>query len=240
MKAHISFEYHKVLTVSHFLREGFFISNSGHFITANHVIEGLNDFSKVIFTQPSALPYNGAFIQHIELIQKWPKFDLALLKADFEFNTKDGKEFFQDLEAFTYLEIDFEDQTEGTPVYAFGFPLSKVNKKDLDKVKLAFEIFSPRTTSAIIASRYSYIGWARGSGDAKFYAIDRTLDFGNSGGPIILSETGNVFAVCIEFQPTIIRQPQISPDMIIKIPANYGIISSLSNIKNYLTETILP
>ena len=49
---------------------GFFITGDGFFITANHVINEVEDFSKVIFTQPSVPPHNGAHIQYIKLIIK--------------------------------------------------------------------------------------------------------------------------------------------------------------------------
>lgn len=45
---------------------GFFVSGEGHFITASHVIEGVNDFSKVRFQQPG-----GEHVLNISVIEKW-------------------------------------------------------------------------------------------------------------------------------------------------------------------------
>jgi len=62
---------------------GFFISKEGYFITANHVIDKVEDFSKVRFSQPE-----GAQILSVSLINKWINHDIALLKADFDANKK--------------------------------------------------------------------------------------------------------------------------------------------------------
>lgn len=211
---------------------GFFISGEGDFITANHVIKDVVDFSKVRFQYPG-----GEHVLNISLINKWERFDIALLKADLELNQERFKnaqnEFLEGKEEFPYLEIDFEDQFEGTPIYIFGFPLSKVI--GTSSVPIRFDLFCPRITSAIISSQYDYIRPIRSRNDPKIYTIDKLLHPGNSGSPAILSETGKAFAVCTGFQPFSIQRIQ---NIEIQLPTDFGFVSSLSNIKDFLKEEL--
>lgn len=209
---------------------GFFISKEGYFITANHVIDKVEDFSKVRFSQPE-----GAQLLSVSPIKKWVNHDIALLKADFDANKKRKIEFLKNKEGFPYLETDFQAQLEGTPIYAYGFPLPKVTKVEKGGLMLGFIGYCPRITSAIISSEYDIFRPIRGSKDLKFYAIDKTLFYGNSGGPIIITETGKVFAVAVRFQPVTIPQ---YPNSRVIIPTNYGIVSSLSNIANFLKDEL--
>ncbi|MHA1706154.1 MAG: S1 family peptidase [Promethearchaeota archaeon] len=213
---------------------GFFISKNGYFITANHVIDEVNDFSKVRFSQP-----NGEHILYISLIKKWENYDIALLKADFELNQKRYKnaknKFLKGQKNFPYLEIYFEEHLEGTPIYSYGFPLPKVEHINLKNMKIVFVGYCPRATSAIISSKYEIIKPIRSKNDPKFYTIDKSLVYGNSGGPVVLTETGKVFGVVCRFQPVPIPQSEGSR---VIIPTNYGIVSSLSNIKNYLQSEL--
>ncbi len=213
---------------------GFFISKNGYFITANHVLNNLllEDNRHLRFSQP-----DGAHVLNISIEKQWQEYDLALLKANFELNKQ--RQYFLGKDGFPYLEIDFEQQLEGAPVYSYGFPLSqpKINVPN----RIMTVIYSPRVTSAIISSQHGYIRPFRGSNDPKHYTIDKALAYGNSGGPVILSETGKVFAVVIQFQPTRIPQPTNNPietESYITIPTNYAILSSLVNIKNYIIQEI--
>ncbi len=64
--------------------------------------------------------------------------------------------------------------------------------------------------------------------------IDKALNYGNSGGPIIVEETGKVISVCTQFQPVLIPQQK----GFIMTPSLYGITSSFKNIEKDLTELI--
>lgn len=209
---------------------GFFISGDGHFITAYHVIESVSDFSKVRFQQPG-----GEHVLNVSLIEKWEESDIALLKADFNLNQQRFKgaknEFLNGKKEFPYLEIAFEEYIEGTPIYIYGFPLSKVKGNAI----LRFDIFCPRVTSAIISSQYNYFKPIRSPNDPKIYTIDKLLHPGNSGSPAIVSQSGNVFAVCVAFQPFSIQKIN---NVTIQLPTNFGFISSLSNIKNFLIKEL--
>lgn len=205
---------------------GFFVSGEGHFITASHVIEGVNDFSKVRFQQPG-----GEHVLNISCIEKWEHLDIALLKADLDLNQQRFKnahnKFLNGRNEFPYLEIDFEHQIEGTPIYTYGFPLSKVSGNE----RIKFDIFCPRVISAIVSSQYNYFKPTRTAADPKIYTIDKLLYPGNSGSPAVLSDSGKVFAVCVAFQPFSIQKIN---NTTITLPSAFGFVSSLSNIKNLL------
>jgi S1-C subfamily serine protease len=202
---------------------GFFISGDGYFITAKHVVESVRNFTDIRLSRPG--DDVRAMVQYPALVKMWDNFDIALLKIDFNLN-KD-KEFLKGKSEFSYIEIEFDEQIEGTPVYSYGFPLSRVERNGV----IAFEFISPRVTSAIIASQHDLIGPIRSSSDPKFYAIDKALNNGNGGGPIVLTETGKVISVCIRPQPVSIRQDQ---KVSVTVPLLYGITSSLKNIEDYL------
>jgi S1-C subfamily serine protease len=212
----------------------FFISPDGYMITANHVIEDKKENDNIIVRlppQPGKIP---TIIHGIEVIKKWPKYDLALLKAAFDKNR--ARDFLKGKREFNYIEIDFSQHFEGKEVYVYGYPLPKkpiiIKKKTHD---VAYQSFSPRLTSASISSICNYTGLIQTERDIKYYALDKSLNYGNSGGPIVLQESGKVIAVCIEFQPVDIPQSNGSK---VTIPSQYSITSSLKNIENYLKDII--
>jgi len=60
--------------------------------------------------------------------------------------------------------------------------------------------------------------------------IDKPLNPGNSGGPIIATESGKVFAICTGFQLMPVIQKHWWPAPVpIAVPSLYGIVFSLSN-----------
>ncbi len=213
---------------------GFFISGEGHFITAYHVIEGVNNFSNVRFQQPG-----GEHVLNISLIEKWEHFDIALLKADLNLNQKRFEkaknQFLNGKEEFPHLLLDFNQHLEGTPVYTYGFPLPTINMIEQSQIRVSFEVLCPRVTSAIISSQHDFIRPIRSNEDPKRYTIDKTLLPGNSGGPAILSENGSVFGVCIASQ---LYSLQRMNNQEIQLPTNYGFIVSIDNIKDYLLREI--
>lgn len=212
----------------------FFISPDGYIITANHVIKDKKENDEIILQQPVELGKPPVLVHNIELVEKWPKYDLALLKADFDKNK--NKAFLNVKDSFDYIGIDFLQHYEGEEVYAYGFPLAKaptVNNRG--ELIVAWQSFSPRLTSAIISSLYNYIGHIKTSRDTKYYTIDKSLHYGNSGGPIILKDSGKAIAVCIEFQPVNIPQADGS---IVTTQSQYSIASSLNNVEDYLKQKL--
>jgi len=119
----------------------------------------------------------------------------------------------------------------GEPVYSFGYPLSsyEISKSgDMGFVKL-----SPRVTSAVISSNLETTSLAVSENDPKYYVLDKALNYGNSGGPIIATETGHAHAICSRFQPLVVPQQHIKDNngnpLPIMIPSLYGVVSSFNN-----------
>lgn len=214
---------------------GFFISADGYFITASHVLKGVSSGDKLKLSQPELelTKQDTKPLEHIDIVKIWPQFDIALLKVNFEKNSKNP--LLTNKAEFDYLDIDFEDCFDGTPVYSYGFPLPKVQIKGNERLMIGIEFLCPRVTSAIISSHYYAIGPITSTALPKWYVIDKALNYGNSGGPIVRSETGNAIAVCIKFQPVSIRQMQ---NVSVSVPSLYSIGSSLGNIEHEIKNLV--
>ncbi len=133
---------------------GFFISGDGYFITAHHVVESLESQDMVWLERPRWM--ETALVQNVKLVRTWLPHDLALLKADFEQNKQ--KEWLKGQTQFPFLLVDFADQEEGAPVYAFGYPLPQDRVEDKGNLLIGTTLISSRTTSAIIASTVEHFG----------------------------------------------------------------------------------
>jgi S1-C subfamily serine protease len=214
---------------------GFFIHASGLFVTAWHVVEGA-DISDIWLMKETVVGQPPAMLQWPELVKTWPEYDLALLKLDFVRNA--NKAFLQGVNAFPFIDAVFDPQEDGTPVYAFGYPLPERNllEKSPDGSLVAHTGLGPRTTSAIISSSLEMTRPFRSVSDPIFYVFDKALNYGNSGGPIVLTESGRVIAVCVRFQPLFV--PQQGGGSVL-VPSLYGVASSLSNIRSDLAPLLV-
>jgi hypothetical protein len=121
-------------------------------------------------------------------------------------------------------------------VYSFGYPLSA--SKLLvhnDLVTASSVAHCPRTTSAVVAATIEASQMVSTMADPQVYVLDKALNYGNSGGPILASETGRVHAFCSRFQPVEIPQYQLQEQLgfvpWIFIPSLYGVVSRLSNAR---------
>jgi len=215
---------------------GFFVSADGYFLTARHVIVNevdgnFFDLKQVTLMKPEP-ESRGSQISGLELIEDFRQFDICLLKVDFE--KVKNQEFFKGKNGFSFLRIDFRVPLEGSEVYAFGYPLPEIKVNPLGKeAMIGFHFFFPRTTSAIISSFFEVIGPIVVAGKyPNHYVIDKALNYGNSGGPLVLEENGQVISLCSRFQPVKIPQSEGN----VMIPSLYGITTSLKNIENFLIK----
>lgn len=220
---------------------GFFVSADGWFITAAHVVttDGTSagparaDIGDAWLMKETRF---GGFMtgmcQYVELDEIIPELDIAILKADFARNA--NKEHLKGLSGFPSLGVSRRQLEEGEPVYAFGYPLSEPQVLvNTDSMTMMHGGHAPRTTSAIIAATMDRSKPVMTNLDPLVYVLDKALNYGNSGGPIVAVETGHVHALCSGFQPVEIRQPGIlladGNEMRVVIPSLYGVVASLSD-----------
>lgn len=224
---------------------GFFISPNGYFLTARHVIEKLDqNGGKVAGTNGIPELYerkqvnlfllmglpDSVYVTDIEIVKDWPEFDLVLLKADIQ---KNQNGYLKGKESFDFLEIDLNTVVEGEDIYSFGYPLAdhEIDESDEEGIVSGSLIFYPRATSAIVSSHYEVMPTTMKVCEyPKHYVIDKALNYGNSGGPLLVVETGKVFSVCSRFQPVFI--PQLNGSVM--TPSLYGITTSIKNIEEDL------
>lgn len=204
---------------------GFFVSPDGLFVTAYHVANKAYDRRKITASH-EAEPGAGAILRNPEPLGSAQEFDLALLKFDFAAHSR--QEALKGKTGFDFLEMDLEEQYEGTPVYSFGYPLPEYKVERGAGITVGLSWICPRVTSAVISSRYEVLGPLRRGGPPRSYVLDKAFNYGNSGGPIVLQETGKAIAAVVRFQPVVIDQPDQRAEIV--IPSLYGIASSLRNI----------
>lgn len=231
---------------------GFFVSPEGWFVTAAHVVTENGrpdgtvrlDIDKAILMKedrwPDPDPAPMCTGVSVELVD--PATDFALLKVDFAANAQ--QDAFVGKTGFPHIEVSTRELEEGEPVYAFGYPLpeihdpstlpgSPVSFNPAIVSAVAYTVYCPRVTSAIVSSTLEKTKFISTTDDPKVYVLDKALNYGNSGGPILAVETGKVYALCSRFQPVGIPQhhlpgPQGRP-IVVSIPSLYGVVSSLAN-----------
>jgi len=220
---------------------GFFVSPDGWFVTAAHVVTENNqsngptrtDLAQAWLQKEQRRDFsggelcNGVALAHIDA-----STDFALLKVDFTANAR--KEWLQGREGFPHVTVSRRDLDEGEPVYAFGYPLG-AGKVVVDNpgITVGASTLRPRVTSAIVSSTLEEQGMIMSPGQARTYVLDKALNYGNSGGPILAEATGHVHAWWSRFQPVFIPQPHLKnangEPLPIVMPSLYGVVSSFAN-----------
>jgi hypothetical protein len=160
-----------------------------------------------------------------------PHLDFALLKVDFAQNA--NKAWLEGKTAFPFIGVSARKLCEGEPVYSFGYPLSSGEATDLGQMVVGSTQLCPRVTSAIVSSTIERTRMIMTPHDREVYVLDKALNYGNSGGPIVSIETGRVHALCSKFQPVFVPQSHLrdksGKTMAVMIPSLYGVVSSLEN-----------
>jgi serine protease Do len=193
---------------------GFFVSDDGWFITAAHVVTKDNspngpprDDIEKGWLMKEARPgkMTAGMCQHARLELVDPAFDFALLKVDFARNS--DKEHLKGRTGFHHLIVSTRQLEEGEAVYAFGYPLSTFELlPSQPNVAMGRASQERRTTSAIVAATMDVTTIVSTGDDPQVYVLDKALNYGNSGGPIVAVETGHVHALCSRFQPMKVPQ----------------------------------
>ena len=167
------------------LGSGFFVSPDGLFITAAHVIEDCPSCDCVFLRKEmraSCTNDPGRRPGSVTLVASDEYRDLAVLKV-----TRFSDSVTQDVPSaeIPYLPLSAGVLEEGESVYSFGYTF------------LEEGFLAPRLTSAIV-SAISY-QWECGSGscDDGYYVIDKHLEHGNSGGPLVALSTGKAHGVIV-------------------------------------------
>lgn len=220
---------------------GFFVSPDGWFVTAAHVVTEDNQPNGRIRTDlnqawlmketrvPGGIP--GAMCQAVSFGHVISRLDFVLLKVDLQANA--NKAWLVGATEFPFLGVSTRQLSEGESVYSFGYPLSSALARNLGPMVVGAQSLCPRVTSAIISSTIDETRMVITDADPKIYVLDKALNYGNSGGPIVSSETGRIHAICSRFQPVFVPQPHLRDangnPMPVVIPSLYGVVSSLEN-----------
>ena len=220
---------------------GFFVSPDGWFVTAAHVVaksatstsEARDDIDRALLMKEPNSIGTGRMCQFVTLEHFLPKFDFALLYVDFDKNS--NKAWLKDRNAFPFINVSTRTLEIGEPVYSYGYPLSSGAILQSGTVTVGQTQLSPRLTSAIVSSDLDKTQMIMTSSDPKNLVLDKALNYGNSGGPIIASETGNVHALCSRFQPVYVPQEHMKDQngqiLNIMVPSLYSVVLSLNNVQ---------
>lgn len=222
---------------------GFFVSEDGWFVTAAHVVTAngksngpvrtdigdgwLTKEPSLEWNSPQGAPFcKSAVVEYVE-----PETDFALLRVDFDANRT--RDWLQGRSGFPCLQVSSRELDVGEPVYAFGYPLAQSVAYAAGGSVIGMFTLCPRVTSAVVAAARESAGAIASPNDPRKYVLDKALNYGNSGGPIVATETGHVHALCSSFQPVFVPQPYLrNPNgeaLQVMIPSLYGVVSSLGN-----------
>lgn len=217
---------------------GFMIHPDGFFLTALHVLDGADVAAAQLVLEQINDGEGDSEIARGELLHEWEEFDLALMK--FDVRHRRGPDGAMNKTGLPHVPIRFDPVDEGAPVYSFGYPMPRDVPTGPDEQSAPSGSrgpqHAPRITSAIVSSTT----WRRCLGDEgipyALYVVDRPFLVGNSGGPVVLQETGEAFAVCFKTQTYEVEQAGEAPSL--RLPSPFGLAVSMSNVADDLSDAL--
>lgn len=194
---------------------GFFVSPDGHLLTSRHVITTNGKDNGPLRPQlhlmhpAKEVRVGGPILTKVgkvDLLHEDPAADIALFKVEAEFAVlkPDGS---TERISPPYISVSNQLLPEGEAVYTFGYPLSTTIFSE--DVKFGQAVFCPRVTSAVIASIVIVTATPIDPNQEPDYLLDRAAVSGNSGGPVVRSETGAVHGLIRSCLPVFEGQPDL-------------------------------
>ncbi len=178
-------------------------------------------------TEPQPGEWARRMCLGLSLVSVDPEHDIAILKADL---AKNRDKTWMEEGGFPFVPVSFAELEEGEPVYSFGYPLSQAEHFDFGEVMYGDSVLVPRITSAIVSSNIEKTEMAHGDDPTHLYVLDKALNWGNSGGPMVSTTTGQVHAVASRFIPITVEQRASDGKVYaLKIPSLYSVAVGLSN-----------
>lgn len=213
------------------LGTGFVVSQEGHVITANHVVETGNDLLaretaeikdiSIGFAYPNTQNMRGNFVlMPFDIIETDEVHDLALLKL----KTNKIPSMFGNLPPLALAPVNLHPTRpeDGVTIGISGYPLSQtvlVTTGGYLATSWAFEVRELESPGTPIFYQQPYI--------ADSYLADIHVNPGNSGGPVYLASDGSVIGVCVAFIKNDVKDEQsnilsyYNSGLTIVVPAQY-------------------
>lgn len=223
------------------LGTGFFVSPDGWFVTAAHCVTDINKpgrplrehIEKACLMQESVVPPADYFqyvppekiYQFISVDYIDHDSDFALLKIDL--NANQNEDSSKAKTGFPYIEVSSRVLDEGESVYSFNYPLSS---HFLRPNIMGASHLGPRLTSTIVSSTSNRDTIEQEWLKQKIYVVEKAINYGSNGGPIIATETGKVHGLCSGVQFVPVPQVHDGKSFSIDVPGLYSVVSSFANL----------